>query len=166
MARRFSSSNRCWRCFTDLEPARMSKECLVTFLGMPGMSEGLHANTSVFARRKSTRTTSYLGSRLELILNTLPFEASGLRKMSLVSSAGSKLPTWRLGSAPPNRDCRGWRSGTPSRLCPSLLNALDVALVGMLARRADGDDAVGSRHLELEVGVVGDGHELGVTWRS
>jgi hypothetical protein len=29
---------------------------------------------------------------------------------------------------------------------------------------ADGDDPVGARHLELEVGVVGDGHELGVTW--
>jgi hypothetical protein len=29
---------------------------------------------------------------------------------------------------------------------------------------ADGDDPVGARHLELEVGVVGDGHELGVAW--
>jgi hypothetical protein len=45
-----------------------------------------------------------------------------------------------------------------------LLNALDVALVGMLACCADGDDAVWTRHLELEVGVVGDDHELGVAW--
>jgi hypothetical protein len=29
---------------------------------------------------------------------------------------------------------------------------------------SDGDDPVGARHLELEVGVVGDGHELGVAW--
>jgi hypothetical protein len=29
-------------------------------------------------------------------------------------------------------------------------------------RGSDGDDPVGARHLELEVGVVGDGHELGV----
>jgi len=45
-----------------------------------------------------------------------------------------------------------------------LLCAHHVALVGMLARRADGDDAVRTRHLELEVGVVWDGHELGVAW--
>jgi len=45
-----------------------------------------------------------------------------------------------------------------------LLDALDVALIGVLAGRTDGDDAVWPWHLELEVGVVGDGHELGVTW--
>jgi hypothetical protein len=31
-------------------------------------------------------------------------------------------------------------------------------------RGSDGDDLVGARHLELEVGLVGDGHELGVAW--
>jgi hypothetical protein len=31
-------------------------------------------------------------------------------------------------------------------------------------RGAHGDDPVGARHLELEVGVVGEGHELGVAW--
>jgi hypothetical protein len=31
-------------------------------------------------------------------------------------------------------------------------------------RGSDGDDPVGARHLELEVGVVGDDHELGVAW--
>jgi hypothetical protein len=31
-------------------------------------------------------------------------------------------------------------------------------------RGFDGDDPVGARHLELEVGVVGDDHELGVAW--
>jgi hypothetical protein len=34
----------------------------------------------------------------------------------------------------------------------------------VLVRGADGDDPVGARHLELEVGVVGDDHELGVAW--
>ena len=34
----------------------------------------------------------------------------------------------------------------------------------MLARRADVDDAVWARHLELEVGVVRDRHELSVAW--
>jgi hypothetical protein len=31
-------------------------------------------------------------------------------------------------------------------------------------RGADGDDPVGAQHFELEVGVVGNGHELGVAW--
>jgi hypothetical protein len=31
---------------------------------------------------------------------------------------------------------------------------------------SDGDDPVGARHLELEIGVVGDDHELGVAWSS
>ena len=34
----------------------------------------------------------------------------------------------------------------------------------MSVRGADGDDPVGARHFELEVGVVGDDHELGVAW--
>jgi hypothetical protein len=35
---------------------------------------------------------------------------------------------------------------------------------GML--QSDDDDSLGARHLELEVRVVGDGHELGVAWSS
>jgi hypothetical protein len=34
----------------------------------------------------------------------------------------------------------------------------------MLVRRAHGDDAIRAGHLLLEVGVVGDGHELGIAW--
>jgi hypothetical protein len=44
----------------------------------------------------------------------------------------------------------------------SVLHALHVAFVRMSVRGSDGDDPVGAWHLELEVGVVGDGHELGV----
>jgi hypothetical protein len=44
----------------------------------------------------------------------------------------------------------------------SVLHALHVAFVRMSVRGSNGDDPVGARHLELEVGVVGDGHELGV----
>jgi hypothetical protein len=44
----------------------------------------------------------------------------------------------------------------------SVLHALHVAFVRVSVRGSDGDDPVGARHLELEVGVVGDGHELGV----
>jgi hypothetical protein len=45
-----------------------------------------------------------------------------------------------------------------------ILHALRVAFVRMSVRGADGDDPVGARHLELEVGVVGDVHELGVAY--
>jgi hypothetical protein len=46
----------------------------------------------------------------------------------------------------------------------SMLDALDVTLISMLAHRGNDDDVVGARHLELEVGVVGDCHELSITW--
>ena len=44
----------------------------------------------------------------------------------------------------------------------SMLDAFDVALVGLLERGADGDDTLWTRHLHLEVGVVGDHNELGI----
>ena len=43
-----------------------------------------------------------------------------------------------------------------------VLDAFDVVVVCMLVRGLDGDDAIGARHFELEVGVVWDRHELGV----
>jgi hypothetical protein len=46
----------------------------------------------------------------------------------------------------------------------SVLHALHVAFIRVSVRGSDGDDPVGAQHLELEVGVVGDGHELGVAW--
>jgi hypothetical protein len=46
----------------------------------------------------------------------------------------------------------------------NVLHALHVAFVRVSVHGSDGDDPVGARHLELEVGVVGDGHELGVAW--
>jgi hypothetical protein len=44
----------------------------------------------------------------------------------------------------------------------SVLHALHVAFIRVSIRGSEGDDPVGAQHLELEVGVVGDGHELGV----
>jgi hypothetical protein len=44
----------------------------------------------------------------------------------------------------------------------SVLHALHIAFVRVSVRGSDSDDPVGARHLELEVGVVGDDHELGV----
>ena len=44
--------------------------------------------------------------------------------------------------------------------------ALDPALVGTLEGGVDGDDPTWTRHLQLQIGVVGDGHELCITWTS
>ena len=45
-----------------------------------------------------------------------------------------------------------------------VLHALHVAFVRVAVRGSNGDDPIRARHLELEVGVVGDNHELGVAW--
>jgi hypothetical protein len=45
-----------------------------------------------------------------------------------------------------------------------MLDALHVALVGVLIGGPDSYDTVGARHLELEVGLIGDRHEPGVAW--
>jgi hypothetical protein len=65
---------------------------LSDILGMPGMSEGLHAKTSAFARRKSTDTASYLGSSSEPIRICLEASLLGSRGTDLTVSVGSKLP--------------------------------------------------------------------------
>jgi hypothetical protein len=57
-----------------------------------GMSEGLHAKMSAFARRKSTSTASYLGSSSEPIRICLEASPLGSRGTDLAVSAGSKLP--------------------------------------------------------------------------
>ena len=44
--------------------------------------------------------------------------------------------------------------------------AFDFTLVSALEGGADGDDPVGARHLQLKVRIVGDSHELCVTWSS
>jgi hypothetical protein len=41
-----------------------------------------------------------------------------------------------------------------------VLDALNIALVGVAICRADGDYAYWPRHLQLQVGVVRDGHKL------
>jgi hypothetical protein len=69
----------------------MSSECSATSLGMPGMSEGLHAKTLVFARRKSMSTASYLGSSSKPILTFLPASLLGSRETDLTALAGLKL---------------------------------------------------------------------------
>jgi hypothetical protein len=69
----------------------------MTSLGMPGMSKGLHANMSLFARRKSMSTASYLGSRAVPTRTVLLLELLGLRGTSLTPLMGSKELVDRLG---------------------------------------------------------------------
>jgi hypothetical protein len=87
-------------------------------------------------------------------------ERDGLNRLSWLEVAGVALRIWRLlGEALQVGDeGLGFGEGL------GVLHALHVAFVRVSVRGADGDDPVGARHLELEVGVVGDDHELGVAW--
>jgi hypothetical protein len=81
-------------------------------------------------------------------------ERDGFDRLSWLKVVGVALRIWRLlGEALQVGD-----EGL------GILHALHVAFVRVSVRGADGDDPVGARHLELEVGVVGDGHELGIAW--
>jgi hypothetical protein len=87
-------------------------------------------------------------------------EEDGLNRLSWLEVASMALRIWRLlGEALQVGDeGLGFGEGL------GVLHALLVAFVRVSVRGADGDDPVGARHLELEVGVVGDGHELGIAW--
>ena len=50
--------------------------------------------------------------------------------------------------------------------CRGVAIALDLALVGTLEGGANGDDPTWTQHLQLQIGVVGDSHELRVAWTS
>jgi hypothetical protein len=87
-------------------------------------------------------------------------ERDGLNRLCWLEVAGVALRIWHLlGEALQVGDeGLGFGEGL------SVLHALHVAFVRVSVHGSDGDDPVGARHLELEVGVVGDGHELGVAW--
>jgi hypothetical protein len=140
----------------------MSSECSTTSLDMPGMSEGPHAKTSAFARRKSTSTASYLGLSSEPIWTCLQASLLGSRGTDLTASVGSKLPAWHFASGTSLEALQVGDEGLGLGEGLSVLHALHVAFVRVSVCGADGDDPVGAWHLELEVRVVGDDHELGV----
>jgi hypothetical protein len=87
-------------------------------------------------------------------------ERDGLNRLCWLEVASMALHVWcLLGEALQVGDeGLGFSEGL------GVLHALHVAFVRVSVRGADGDVLVGARHLELEVGVVGDGHELGVAW--
>jgi hypothetical protein len=85
-------------------------------------------------------------------------ERDGLNRLCWLEVAGVALRIWHLlGEAlQVGDDGLGLGEGL------SVLHTLHVAFVRVSVCGSDGDDPVGARPLELEVGVVGDGHELGV----
>jgi hypothetical protein len=87
-------------------------------------------------------------------------EWDGLNCLRWLKVAGMALHVWHLLREALQVGDEGLRFGEGL----GVLHALYVAFVRVSVRGVDGDDPVGARHLELEVGVVGDGHELGVAW--
>jgi hypothetical protein len=134
-------------------PARMSSECSATSLGMPGMSEGLHAKTSAF---KPGADPDLLGGVAAGV------EGDGLNCLRWLEVAGMTFHVWHLLREALHVGDEGLGLGEGL----GVLHALHVAFERVFVRGADGDDPVGARHLELQVGVVGDDHELRVAWSS
>jgi hypothetical protein len=87
-------------------------------------------------------------------------EGDRLNRLCWLEVAGMALHVWHLlGEALQVGDeGLGFSEGL------GVLHALHITFVRVSIRGADGDDPVGARHLELEVGVVRDDHELGVAW--
>jgi hypothetical protein len=85
-------------------------------------------------------------------------ERDGLNRLSWFEVAGVALRIRHLLGEALQVGDEGLRIGEGL----SVLHALHVAFVRVSVRGSDGDDPVRTRHLELEVRVVGDGHELGV----
>jgi hypothetical protein len=87
-------------------------------------------------------------------------ERDGLNRLSWFEVAGVALRIWHLLGEALQVGDEGLGLGEGL----SVLHALHVAFVRVSVRGSDSDDLVGAWHLELEVGVIGEGHELGVAW--
>jgi hypothetical protein len=85
-------------------------------------------------------------------------ERDGLNCLSWFEVAGVALRIWHLLGEALQVGDEGLGHGEGL----SVLHALHVAFVRVSVCGSDSDDPVGAQHLELEVGVVGDDHELGV----
>ena len=98
---------------------------------------------------------------------TLPSEPLGSMRTSLAPSIGLKDLADRLGLGisfddllPNGRELFG---GDNRR---GVFTTFDLALVGALEGGANGDDPARTQHLQLQIGVARDGHEIRVAWTS
>jgi hypothetical protein len=89
-------------------------------------------------------------------------EGDGLNRLHWLEVAGMTFHVWHLLREAFQVGDEGLGLGEGL----GILHALHVAFERVFVHGADGDDPVGARHLELLVGVVGDGHELRVAWPS
>jgi hypothetical protein len=89
-------------------------------------------------------------------------EGDGLNRLSWFEVAGVALRIKRLLGEAIQVGDEGLELGDGL----SALHAFHVALVSVAIRGSDGDGSVRAWHLELEVRVVGDDHELGVARSS
>jgi hypothetical protein len=87
-------------------------------------------------------------------------EGDGLNRLCWFEVAGVALRIWHLLGEALQVGNEGLGLGEGL----SVLHTLHVAFVRVSVCGSDGDDPIGARHLELEVGVVRGGHELGVAW--
>ena len=95
---------------------------------------------TVFARRKSTSTASYLGSR-----SALGVERNLLSAFCWFEAARMSFGLWGLSGK--GLELRDEFGGVLDSF--SILDAFDIALVHVLIGGADGDDSLGPRHLQL-----------------
>jgi hypothetical protein len=104
-----------------------------------------------------------LGADLDFLAGVVAgVERDGLNRLSWFEVAGVALRIGRLLGEAFQVGDEGLGLGEGL----SVLHAFHVAFVRVAVHGADGDDPVRAWHLELEVGVVGDGHELGVARSS
>jgi hypothetical protein len=100
-----------------------------------------------------------LGADPDLLVGVVAgVERDGLNRLSWFKVASVALRVRRLLGEAFQVDDEGLGLGEGL----SVLHAFHVAFICVAVRGSDGDDPVGAWHLELEVCVVRDGHELGV----
>jgi len=100
--------------------------------------------------------------RQHLVVRAVGVERNFLRALCWLEAARMMLRLWSLsgeGLEPRSEFDRGLKSFP-------ILNAFNITFVCVLVRGADGDDPLGLGHLQLQVSVVGDRHELGVSRSS
>jgi hypothetical protein len=100
-----------------------------------------------------------LGADPDLLVGVVAgFDRDGLNRLSRFKVASMALHIWRLLGEAFYVGDEGLGLGDGL----GVLHAFHVTFVCVAVRGSNGDDSVGAWHLELEVRVVGDDHELGV----
>jgi hypothetical protein len=131
------------------------------------MSEGLHAkNFGVCAEKVDEHCFLFgvkRGADPDFLAGVVAgVERDGLNRISWFEVAGVPLRVGRLFGEAIQVSDEGFGLGEGF----GVLHAFHIALVSVAVCGTDGDGSPRAWHLELEVRVVGDGHELGVARSS